>query len=66
MCVGRGRGGRESKWAYFCIQPSFNFISQMYSPIYLLYRVIQDFVQKALFSEIRQLQVGWVTMYDKG
>ena len=42
---------------YFCL---------MCSPMYLLYVVVQDFVQKALFSECRQLEVGDVTMYDKG
>ena len=45
-------GGGVSKWAYFCIQPSFIFYL-MCRPICLLYRVIQDFVRKALFSEIQ-------------
>ena len=47
-----------SKWAYFCIQPSSNFICLMYCLIYLLYRVIQDFVQKALFCEIQAIKNG--------
>ena len=33
---------------------------------YVYYCVIPDFVQKALLSEKRQLEVGGVTMYDKG
>ena len=32
-----------SKWAYFYIQPSSNFMRLMYSPICLLYHVIQYF-----------------------
>ena len=36
------------------------------SPICLLYRVIQDFVQKAQLSEIQTIKSEWVTMYDKG
>ena len=48
-------GGGVPKWAYFCIQPSSNFICPMYSPICLLYRVIQDFVQKAPFPEIQAI-----------
>ena len=38
----------------------------MYSTICLLRHVIQDFVQKAVFSEIQAISVGGVTMYDKG
>ena len=38
-----------SKWAYICIQPTKPHVFRlMSSPICLLYRVIQDFVQKAL------------------
>ena len=55
-----------SKWAYFCIQPRNNFIYLMYSAICLLYRVIQDFMQKALFLIYRQLEVDRVALYDKG
>ena len=36
------------------------------SPICLLYHVIKNFVQKALFPEILAVISGWgVTMYDK-
>ena len=58
-------GVGDQKWAYFCIQTSSNFICLLYSPICLLYCVIQDFVQEAFFSEIQALEVGGVTMYDK-
>ena len=37
----------------------FHFYRPMSSPICLLYRVIQDFVQKALFSEIKTIRSGW-------
>ena len=40
-----------SKLAYFCIQQSSIFCL-MCCPIRLLYRVVKDFVQKVLFSEI--------------
>ena len=52
-------GWGVSKWAYFCIQPSSSFLCLMYNPICLLYRVIQDFMQKALFSEIQAIRSGW-------
>ena len=55
-----------SKWAYFCIEPSSNFLCLMCSQICLLYRVIQVVVQKALFPEIQAVRSGWGTMYDKG
>ena len=62
-------GGGVSKLAYICIQPSSIFICLMHSPVCLLCLVIQDFVQKALFSEIQANRCGWgnyvVTMYDK-
>ena len=48
------RGGGVSKWAYFFIQ-----LSSMFSLICLLYRVIQDFVQRALFSEIQAVRSEW-------
>ena len=51
--------GGVSKWAYFCTQPSSNFICLMFSPICLLYRAIQDFVQKSLFSKIEAIRSGW-------
>ena len=44
----------------------FHFLGLMCSSICLLYHVIQDFMQKALFFRYRQLKVGGVTMYDKG
>ena len=45
-----------SKRALFCIQPASNFICLMYSLICLHYRVIQDFVPKAPFSEIQAIR----------
>ena len=53
--------GGGIRMGYFCIQPSCNFICLMYSPISpicLLYRVMQDFVQKALFSERQAYRDG--------
>ena len=35
------------------------FFCPMGSSIYLLYCAIQDFVQKALFSEIQAIRSGW-------
>ena len=64
VCVCGGGGG--VKKGYFCIQPSSNMFCLMCSPICPLYRVIQDFVQKALFPEIQAIRSGWVTTYDKG
>ena len=55
----KGGGGGVSKCAYFCMQPSSNFICLVYSPICLLYRVIHDFVQKVLFSAIQAIGSGW-------
>ena len=69
MVIRRDSYREVSKCAYFFIQPSSNFICLMFSPICLLNRLIQEFVQKALFSEIqryRQLEVGGVTTYDNG
>ena len=42
----------------FRIQPDSILFSLMDSLICLLYRVIQDFVQKALFSEIQAIRSG--------
>ena len=44
----------------------FQFRCLMSSSVCLLYYVIQDFVQKALFFRYRQLEVGGITTYDKG
>ena len=49
VCLGGG--------GCFCTQPSSNFCL-MYSPICLLYCVIQDFAQKVLFSEIKAIRSG--------
>ena len=57
------KGVGVSKWTYFCIQPSSIFYL-MCNPMCLLYRVIQDFVQKVLFFRYRQLEVGKVTGSD--
>ena len=53
---GGGGEGRVSRWDCFCIQPSSDYFCLMGSPICLLYLVMQDFVQKALFSEIRAIR----------
>ena len=43
---------------YFWVQPSVIFC-RMCSPICLLYLVIHDFVQKALFPKIQVIRCGW-------
>ena len=58
--------GRVSKWAYFCIQLSPNLVCLMFNPVCLLYCVIQDFVQKALFSEIQAIRSGWGNCMMRG
>ena len=52
------KGKGVSEWVYACKQPSSIVFCLMCSPIYLLYRVIQDVVQKALFSEIQAIRSG--------
>ena len=46
------------KMGLFVHTTKFQFIRLMYSPICRLYRVIQDFVQKAIFSEIQAITSG--------
>ena len=50
--------GGGIKMGLFLHITKFQFFYLMCSPICLLYRVIQDLVQKALFSEIQVIRSG--------
>ena len=56
-CGGGGEGGVSM--AYLCIQPTSIIFHLMSSTICLFHSVVQDFVQKALFSEIQAIRSGW-------
>ena len=50
---------QDIKMGLFLHTTKFDFFCLMYSPICLLYPFIQDFVQKAPFSEIQAIRSGW-------
>ena len=58
--MGGGGGGYQERHISAFYQVPFFCL--MCGLICLLYRVIQDFVQKAEFSRYRQLEVGGVNM----
>ena len=59
---------RLSKWAYFCIQPSSSskYSSDVLSKYVYCIVLYRTSCRKPYFLRYRQLEVGGVTMYDKG